>query len=43
MDLIFSTRELIEMAVEHNIKIYLLFIDLQKTYDFGPCQALQHV
>ena len=40
--MIFCARQLIEKAIEHNTKIFMLFIDLQKTYDSVPSQALWH-
>ena len=40
VDMIFCARQMIEKAVEHNTKIFMLFIDLQKAYDSVPFQAL---
>ena len=42
VDMIFCARQMIEKAVEHNTKIFMLFIDLQKAYDSVLCQALWH-
>ena len=41
--MIFCARQMIEKAVEHNTKIFMLFIDLRKAYDSVPCQALWRV
>jgi len=35
-DIIFCARQLIEKAIEHNTKEFLLFVDLRKVYDFLP-------
>ena len=40
VDMIFCARQMIEKAVEHSTKIFMLFIDLQKAYDSVPRQAL---
>ena len=40
VDMIFCVRQLIEKAIEHNTKIFLLFVDLCKAYDSVPRQAL---
>ena len=40
VDMIFCVRQMIEKAVEHNTKIFMLFIDLRKAYDLVPRQAL---
>ena len=40
VDMIFCVRQLVEKATEHNTKIFLLFVDLHKAYDFVPRQAL---
>ena len=34
--MIFCARQLIEKAIEHNTKEFLLFVDLRKVYDFVP-------
>ena len=38
--MIFCARQLIEKAVEHDTKIFMLFIDLRKANDSVPRQAL---
>ena len=40
VDMIFCARQMIEKAVEHNTKIFMLFIDLHKAYDSVPLQTL---
>ena len=40
VDMIFCVRQLVEKAIEHNTKIFLLFVDLRKAYDSVPRQAL---
>ena len=40
MDLIFCAHQLVEKAIEHNTKVFLLFVDLRKAYDFVPRQVL---
>ena len=35
-DMIFCARQLIEKAIEHNTKEFLLFVDLRKAYDSVP-------
>jgi len=35
-DMIFCARQLIEKAIEHNTKAFLLFVDLRKAYDSVP-------
>ena len=40
IDMIFCARQLVEKAIEHNTKLFMLFIDLQKTYDSVPREAL---
>jgi len=40
VDMIFCACQLIEKAVEHNTKAFLLFIDLRKAYDSVPRQAM---
>ena len=40
VDMIFCVRQLVEKAIEHNTKIFLLFVDLCKAYDSVPRQAL---
>ena len=32
-DMIFCARQLIEKSLEHNAKLFLLFVDLKKAYD----------
>ena len=39
-DMIFCARQLMEKAIEHNTKLFLLFIDLKKAYDSVPREAL---
>ena len=39
-DMIFCERQLIEKAVEHNTKAFLLFVDLRKAYDSVPREAM---
>ena len=36
IDLIFGARQLLEKTVEHQSKLFLLFIDLKKAYDSVP-------
>ena len=33
IDMIFCARQLMEKAREHNINLYMLFVDLRKSYD----------
>ena len=40
MDMIFSCRQLVEKVLEHQDKVYLMFIDLNKAYDSVPRQLL---
>ena len=40
VDMIFCVHQLVEKAIEHNAKIFLLFVDLLKAYDSMPRQAL---
>ncbi len=40
VDMIFSARQIVEMAREHNTKVYMLFVDHRKAYDSIPRQAL---
>ena len=40
VDMIFCVRQLVEKTIEHNSKIFLLFVDLHKAYDSVPRQAL---
>ena len=40
VDMIFCTRQLVEKAIEHNTKLFMLFIDLRKAYDSIPREAL---
>ena len=40
VDMIYCARQLVEKAIEHNTKIFMLFIDLRKAYDSIPHQAL---
>ena len=39
VDMIFCVRQLVEKAIEHNTKIFLLFVDLRTAYDSVPRQA----
>ena len=39
-DMVFCARQLTEKAIEHNTKLFLLFIDLKKAYDSVPREAL---
>ena len=39
-DMIFCVRQLVEKAIEHNTKIFLLFVDLRKAYDSVLREAL---
>ena len=32
-DMVSCARQLVEKAIEHNTKVILLFVDLQKAYD----------
>ena len=38
--MIFCVRQLVEKAIEHNTKLFLLFVDLRKAYDSVPRAAL---
>ena len=40
IDIIFCASKLVEKAIEHHTRIYLLFIDLRKAYDSVPREAL---
>ena len=40
VDLIFSTRQLLEKTIEHQSKLFMLFVDLRKAYDSVPRCAL---
>ena len=42
-DMIFVARQLVEKAREHGKSLYVLFVDLRKTYDSVPRQALWKV
>jgi len=39
-DMIFAARQLIEKTREHGDCLFLLFVDLNKAYDFVPRTAL---
>ena len=36
VDLIFSARQLLEKTIEHQSKLFMLFVDLRKAYDSVP-------
>ena len=38
--MIFCVRQLVEKVIEHNTKVFLLFVDFCKAYDSVPRQAL---
>ena len=40
IDMIFCARLLVEKAIEHCTRLYLLFIDLRKAYDSVPREAM---
>ena len=40
VDLIFSARQLLEKTIEHQSKLFMLFVDLRKAYDSVPRCAL---
>ena len=40
VDMIYSARLLMEKTKEHRSKLFMLFVDLRKAYDFVPQQAL---
>ena len=40
VDMIFCVRQLVEKAIEHNTRLFLLFVDLRKAYDSVPRAAL---
>ena len=42
-DMIFTVKQMLEKAVEHQIKQFFIFADLRKTYDFLPREALWKV
>ena len=39
-DMIFMIRQLVEKAIEHQAKQYIIFVDLRKAYDSVPREAL---
>ena len=39
-DMVFCARQLVEKAIEHNTKVFLLFVDLRKAYDLVPRSAM---
>ena len=39
-DMVFTARQLMEKAVEHDSELYVLFVDLRKAYDSIPGSAL---
>ena len=39
-DMVFCVRQLVEKAIEHNTKVFLLFVDLRKAYDLVPQSAM---
>ena len=39
-DMVFCARQLVEKAIEHNTKVFLLFVDLHKAYDSVPRSAM---
>ena len=41
--MIFTARQMIEKAGEHNATLFILFVDLQKAYDSVPRKALWQV
>ena len=41
-DMIFTVRQLVEKTIEHGAKLFLVFVDLSKTYDSVPRAALWH-
>ena len=40
MDMIFFVHQLEEKTIEHNTKVFLLFVDFRKAYDSVQRQAL---
>ncbi len=42
-DMIFCARKLIEKALEHNTKMFVLIVDLKKAYDSVPRKSLWSV
>ena len=40
VDMIFCVRLLVEKVIEHNTKLFLLFVDLHKANDSVPREAL---
>ena len=40
IDMIFCAGQLVEKAIEHRTRLYLLFVDLRKAYDSVPREAL---
>ena len=40
VDMVFSARQLIEKAIEHESELFVLFVDLRKAYDSVPRSAL---
>ena len=43
VDMIFCARQLVEKAREHNTKLFMLFVDLRKAYDFVPWSLLMRM
>ena len=39
-DMVFMVRQLAEKVIEHNTVQYFIFVDLRKSYDFVPREAL---
>ena len=39
-DMVYYAHKLVEKAIEHNAKVFLLFIDLRKAYDSVPRSAM---
>ena len=39
-DMVYCTCQLVNKAIKHNTKVFLLFVDLQKAYDSVPRSAM---
>ena len=39
-DMIFTIRQFVEKTIEHQAKLFFLFVDLKKAYDSVPRMAL---